>query len=152
MGIEDLGTMIQRTVERILYRMALWASFQLKKRGSRYFSQMAAQFEYFSPENRPLPMDRFETTLYKANNEKGSESPAGQGDADRVATVVPLRKALPKWVEEITPFLANQLSPHTRIAYESDLKHFFRFLEGKISGDALQDLRLRVEHIVLYRR
>src|SRR3954463_16127332 len=45
--------------------------------------------------------------------------------------------ALPRWTEEIKPFLMNQLSDHTRRAYETDLKQFFLFLEGRILPDEL---------------
>lgn len=57
---------------------------------------------------------------------------------------------LPTWSKEIQPFLLNQLSDHTRRAYETDLKHFFLFLEGKIDANRLS--QLRPEHIILYRK
>ena len=57
---------------------------------------------------------------------------------------------LPFWAKEIQPFLQNQLSDHTRRAYETDLKHFFRFIEGRISSTDLN--ALRPEHIILYRK
>ena len=60
------------------------------------------------------------------------------------------REHLPKWAQEITPFLANQLSVHTRRAYETDLKQFFRFLEGRI--DPREFAQLRAEHIILFRK
>lgn len=44
----------------------------------------------------------------------------------------------------------NQLSAHTRRAYETDLKHFFLFLEGRI--DAASLTQLKPEHIILYRK
>ncbi|MEZ4751096.1 MAG: tyrosine-type recombinase/integrase [Bdellovibrionota bacterium] len=56
----------------------------------------------------------------------------------------------PGWTEEIVPFLANQLSDHTRRAYESDLKQFFFFLSERMD---LTDLSaLRTEHIILFRK
>lgn len=58
--------------------------------------------------------------------------------------------SLPQWAQEIQPFLANQLSIHTRRAYQTDLRQFFEFLEGKIAPDEL--LRLRPQHIILYRK
>jgi len=58
--------------------------------------------------------------------------------------------ALPRWVREIEPFLHNQLSDHTRRAYESDLKQFFRFLEGRIRFESIESLR--ADHIILFRK
>lgn len=60
------------------------------------------------------------------------------------------RATLPSWAKEIEPFLANQLSTHTRRAYETDLRQFFSFLEGRISPADLG--RMRPEHIILYRK
>jgi hypothetical protein len=58
--------------------------------------------------------------------------------------------AAPSWTRELQTFLANQLSIHTQRAYESDLKQFFRFLEGHIS---LFDLsKLAPEHVILFRK
>lgn len=58
--------------------------------------------------------------------------------------------AAPRWAEEIQPFLANQLSLHTRRAYETDLKQFFQFLSGRVN---LVDLAgLRPDHVILYRK
>lgn len=58
--------------------------------------------------------------------------------------------SLPGWAEEIQPFLANQLSHHTRKAYEADLRQFFIFLEGKIPVENLASLR--PEHVILFRK
>lgn len=56
----------------------------------------------------------------------------------------------PRWAEEIQPFLANQLSAHTRRAYETDLKQFFQFLAGRVD---LEDLGgLCSDHVILYRK
>ncbi len=57
---------------------------------------------------------------------------------------------LPHWAREIAPFLSNQLSIHTQRAYESDLKQFFRFLEGRVEAKTLAGLR--AEHIILFRK
>ena len=57
---------------------------------------------------------------------------------------------MPDWAKEIQPFLANQLSRHTRRAYETDLKQFFFFLEGRVPVSSLD--ALRAEHIILYRK
>lgn len=57
---------------------------------------------------------------------------------------------VPDWAKEIQTFLANQLSVHTQRAYETDLKQFFRFLEGKISLFRLD--QLAPEHVILFRK
>ncbi|MBI4403455.1 MAG: tyrosine-type recombinase/integrase [Deltaproteobacteria bacterium] len=57
---------------------------------------------------------------------------------------------LPKWTREIQPFLQNQLSDNTRIAYENDLKQFLLFLNGRVSPEKF--ISLEPEHIILYRK
>lgn len=107
--------------------------------------------------NAPLPIGRQESNVYKANNQKSLESLVQQGsrsDADsrNLEQIYPRegRVNLPLWAKEIHPFLQNQLSEHTRRAYETDLKHFFMFLEGRISPEDLKTLR--PEHIILFRK
>ena len=57
---------------------------------------------------------------------------------------------IPNWMEEVQPFLLNQLSEHTRRAYQIDLKQFFRFLHQE---QKLWDLRLlKPQHIIIYRK
>ncbi len=57
---------------------------------------------------------------------------------------------VPDWMAEVQPFLMNQLSDHTRRAYETDLKQFFRFLHQE---ERLMDLRfLRPQQIIVYRK
>lgn len=58
--------------------------------------------------------------------------------------------SLPRWAQEIQPFLQNQLSDHTRRAYEADLKQFFLFLDGRIDPENL--VSLRPEHIIMFRK
>ncbi len=56
----------------------------------------------------------------------------------------------PSWTEELVPFLANQLSDHTRRAYESDLKQFFYFVSRHVD---LTDLTaLTANHVILFRK
>ncbi len=57
---------------------------------------------------------------------------------------------LPNWAREIQPFLANQLSEHTRRAYETDLKQFFGFLDGRVDVGTLAGLRS--EHVIIFRK
>ncbi len=58
--------------------------------------------------------------------------------------------SLPSWAREIQPFLQNQLSEHTRRAYETDLRQFFLFLEGRLDPHKLDTLR--PEHLILFRK
>lgn len=91
---------------------------------------------------------------------KSPETLAGQGS--RAVSVLTdhdtpnhlsVRTELPVWAREIVPFLANQLSDHTRRAYETDLKQFFRFLESRPTGFDDQTMReLRAEHVILFRK
>ncbi len=69
----------------------------------------------------------------------------GDNIATRSAVV-----SLPQWAKEVSPFLANQLSSHTRRAYEKDLKQFFEFLASRQLIESF--LSLRPEHIILYRK
>lgn len=58
--------------------------------------------------------------------------------------------SLPQWAQEIRPFLDNQLSNHTRLAYEKDLKQFLEFISSMLSAEKFTSLR--PEHIILFRK
>lgn len=78
------------------------------------------------------------------------ESPSGGGSwADTQHSLREVR-ILPQWAREIEPFLMNQLSDHTRRAYETDLKQFFLFLDGKVDATDLRGLR--TDHVIAYRK
>lgn len=57
---------------------------------------------------------------------------------------------LPSWTKEVQAFLHNQLSDHTRRAYENDLKQFFKFLEGRF--DPMEPRSILAEHVILFRK
>lgn len=78
------------------------------------------------------------------------ESLAGSGSPADTHSQLKKEIVLPNWAREIQPFLANQLSIHTQRAYESDLKQFFRFLDGRVDAKSLAGLR--AEHIILFRK
>lgn len=58
--------------------------------------------------------------------------------------------SLPQWAQEVRPFLTNQLSDHTRRAYEKDLRQFFEFISIKVSAENFTSLN--AEHIIFYRK
>ncbi len=81
---------------------------------------------------------------------KELETLTGKGFPGDTAQQFGVPVVLPTWAREIQPFLQNQLSVHTRRAYETDLKQFFLFLEGRISPENFRELR--AEHIILFRK
>ena len=85
-------------------------------------------FEYEKALQRPLQIERHADTLRESS-----------------ALV-----SLPSWAREIQPFLQNQLSDHTRRAYETDLRQFFFFLEGRLDPNQIDTLR--PEHLILFRK
>lgn len=145
----------------ILQRFKRNVTQMLRKVALSFLKRVAVddwkKLQIVSQENRPLPLGRSESAFYKANNQKGPESLVQQGfsvDELQQKRIELLARGegvnLPLWAREIQPFLQNQLSIHTRRAYETDLKHFFLFLEGRIRPEDLKTLR--PEHIILYRK
>jgi integrase/recombinase XerD len=88
--------------------------------------------------------------VYRPNKPKSLEKLYYQGSSDDSIGHHGPPIMLPRWAREIQPFLLNQLSVHTRRAYETDLKQFFAFMEGRIN--ALNLTSLRSEHVILYRK
>ncbi|MBI3294012.1 MAG: tyrosine-type recombinase/integrase [Deltaproteobacteria bacterium] len=88
------------------------------------------------------PYNVFKTTHPEIGSDIGSPS-----------DLMPTRRnmiSLPAWAKEISPFLANQLSDHTRRAYEKDLKQFFEFISARNLLEKFAELR--AEHIILFRK
>jgi len=141
---------MQQLVTQQINKMLFWVVFRM----SRWLKNRSEidweKFVTFSLNLEPSRVHRQDRGLYKANKHTALETlveQASWGDLSqyRKATV-----SLPNWAKEIQPFLQNQLSEHTRRAYEGDLKQFFMFLEGRISPE---DLRiLKPEHIILFRK
>jgi len=61
-----------------------------------------------------------------------------------------LPRVTPDWAREIQPFLANLLSRHSRLAYETDLRQFFQFLATR--SDVADLTLLRPEHVIVFRK
>lgn len=93
---------------------------------------------------------RSEIAPPKQDKTKWLENCSQSGSSGDTAQQIANPIVLPKWAKEIQPFLANQLSDHTRRAYETDLKQFFSFLEGRLDPSDLGGLR--PEHLILFRK
>jgi integrase/recombinase XerD len=87
---------------------------------------------------------------YKPNKQESLQNLSQQRSAGDTVSHAGQPIVLPRWAREIQPFLLNQLSDHTRRAYETDLKQFFLFMEGRIDAKSLTSLR--AEHIIFYRK
>jgi site-specific recombinase XerD len=137
---------MKHLVEQLVFKMALWSSRWLKSHSEKKWLKLSSDLE----KNRPLPLGRNVSSVYKANNEISLKSLAGIGSSVDLMRHKTESVSLPRWAKEIPTFLANQLSEHTRRAYESDLKQFFQFLEGKISAREIESLR--PDHVILFRK
>jgi site-specific recombinase XerD len=123
-----------------LYHFSLFAERWLRKHSIRYWARLQGSYD----------IGRSSNDVYKANKAKSLERLTWQGSpADTIGRNLQ-ESSLPDWAREIQPFLANQLSDHTRRAYETDLKHFFLFLDGRI--DPKNMTSLRPEHVILFRK
>jgi integrase/recombinase XerD len=103
-----------------------------------------------SEQGRPAPSPPALSAAPSAFKSKELESLDDKGSTGDAVRLEVRSSILPHWAREVQPFLNNQLSHHTRRAYETDLKQFFRFLEGRIDVKTLKGLRS--EHIILFRK
>ncbi len=138
---------ITRNISFLAFKSSLFLIRFLRRFSKPHFEKMQSEF---GRGNGGLPPDRHLSVAYKANNQKWLEILDHKGFSDDTQSHKTTPFSLPIWAREIKPFLANQLSEHTRRAYESDLKNFFTFLEGRISPTNFS--QLRPEHIILYRK
>ena len=137
---------MKHLVEQLVFKLAVWSSRWLKSHSEKKWLKLTSDIE----KNRPLSLGRNISSVYKANNEielkslvqSKSSGDYGQHQKDLVS--------LPRWAREIPTFLANQISDHTRRSYETDLKQFFQFLEGRISAREIESLR--PDHVILFRK
>ncbi|MFM8268934.1 MAG: hypothetical protein ACKN9V_02005, partial [Pseudomonadota bacterium] len=116
-----LAQQVNKALFWILFRL----SRSLKKRSQKDWEKFI-QLAY-----------RQNPSVYKAFKQEEPEKLTGQGSWVEALRPKKPRVSLPQWAQEIQPFLQNQLSEHTRRAYEGDLKQFFLFLEGRISPEDL---------------
>lgn len=157
-----------RWIQRMVFRLVFWLSGWLDRHASGLWREIVEK-RPVTGGARPLPGVAIAfPEPFKRESLESLDGRGSHGDAPRLAieAVQHLQNAprllieeaaetgepivLPAWAKEIGPFLANQLSAHTRRAYETDLKQFFVFMEGRIPTDSLATLR--PEHIILYRK
>jgi site-specific recombinase XerD len=127
-----------------------WVLFQLSKSLKKRSQKDWEKFVHRSIDLEPSRVHRQNPNVYKAFKQTPLESLAGKGSWVEALRPEKPQVSLPRWAQEIQPFLQNQLSDHTRRAYEGDLKQFFLFLEGRISPEDLK--ALKPEHIILFRK
>ena len=135
-----------RLVNRVVYRLVWALSGWMQRHSRESWKQVVSLREAENPAPAtPLASaapEPFKSTRPETLVQKGSS-----GDTWNQSRQFIL---LPHWAREIAPFLANQLSAHTRRAYETDLKQFFQFLEGRVDAKTLSGLRS--EHVILFRK
>lgn len=137
---------MKQLVEQLVFKLAVWSSRWLRSHSEKKWLKLSSDIE----KNRPLSLGRNISSVYKANNEMGLKSLVQIGSSGDLKRQQNERVALPEWAREIPTFLANQISDHTRRSYETDLKQFFQFLEGRISAREIESLR--PNHIILFRK
>jgi integrase/recombinase XerD len=137
-------------ITRYTNKAVIWALFRLSQWLKKRSHSEWEKFIGSSVTLEPSGLHRNKPSVYKANYETSLQTLAEQGFARNAESLEKKRISLPRWAQEIGPFLQNQLSGHTRRAYETDLKHFFLFLEGRISPEDLKELK--PEHVILFRK
>ncbi len=137
---------MKHLVEQFIFNLALWSSHWLRNHSKTKWQRLFTDIE----KKRSPTLDRNVSASYKANNEIGLQSLVQVASSGGLEQYGKDSVSLPLWAKEIPTFLQNQLSDHTRKAYESDLKQFFQFLEGRISSEHIESLR--PDHIILFRK
>lgn len=137
---------VSRCINQLLFRAVVVLSGWLQKSSRQHWKQVVLLRE----EGDTLPAAPRLSAAPESNKTKSLEILTGKGSSGDTAWQDRKTVFLPQWAREITPFLANQLSIHTRRAYESDLKQFFRFLDGRVDVKTLEGLR--PEHVILFRK
>lgn len=135
-----------RWVNQIVFKAVWVLSGWMQKNARREWKQVVRLREG----GDSLPAAPLRSAAPESNKTKSLESLAGGGSWGDTRSLNRSPVILPHWAREISPFLANQLSVHTRRAYETDLKQFFAFLDGRIDAKSLAGLR--PEHIILFRK
>lgn len=136
----------RNSIGKLLARFTYWLSVALQKHFNLQWEKLRFELE----KNEGYGVGRPLEIAYKPNKQTRLESLYQQGFPGDTARQGLTPIVLPNWAKEIQPFLMNQLSDHTRRAYETDLKQFFLFLEGRVEVDKLTSLKS--EHIILFRK
>lgn len=136
--------------ERVAQRFFVVLGSWLKRRSRRRFEQTLSRAGFSTYSSEAYGVGESLTIQPEPFKRTRLESIIQQGFPGDTSQQIAPAGPIPNWAEEIQPFLKNQLSDHTRRAYETDLKQFIRFLEGKVSpGDFLN---LRPEMIIEFRK
>lgn len=137
---------MQHLIHRLVFRLTVALGAWLRKNDVKTWKQ----FVIAEAESASQGVDPGSKTSVMANKTKHLEMLAGIGSSGDMTRLNREVRILPQWAREIEPFLMNQLSDHTRRAYEIDLKQFFLFLEGRVGVQNLEGLR--TEHVIEYRK
>jgi hypothetical protein len=135
-----------RFVESLVFKLVVALGGWLKSHSLERWKKAVAELSEIEPRAQVIPIQS-SAELYKTEY---LSKPSYEGFEEDSRSHINRVFDLPAWAKEIQPFLANQLSIHTRRAYETDLKQFFRYLEGRIDPHNLTSLK--PEHIILFRK
>jgi integrase/recombinase XerD len=141
-----ISNWFQETFQNIVFKVVVLLANWLKHRSEQSWKKVVFNVNYGGPMNPGIA----ERTPYKPFKSIASEMSHQSGLQSRLVESSNIPIVLPDWAREIQPFLQNQLSDHTRRAYETDIKQFLSFLDGRISSLSLN--QLRADHIILYRK
>ncbi len=142
--------------ERLAFRATLQLSGWLQRNAQHRWRLIVALREQGDGKAKSKSIDEAHgireaaIVSYNSEYEKALQTPFSierQDDTRRDKKSV---VSLPAWAREIQPFLQNQLSPFTRRAYETDLRQFFLFLEGRLDPHQIETLK--PEHLILFRK
>lgn len=137
---------ISKIIKTLASRLLLFLIGLLRRFSENTWQNMRVLLE----KNETYALGRPEKCVYAPIKREGLESRYQSGFQSNTFSQNTNLLDSSQWAKEIMPFLQNQLSNHTRCAYETDLKQFFLFLEGRINAESLKTLK--PEHIILYRK
>jgi len=137
---------LTQLVEVFLFRALLLVACCVRRYASKKWEKFLLSIEKNEGDESSFPSRRVYTPIIQRPSETVVHSRSPSDQASHVTQLL----AIPDWAKEIPTFLSNQLSAHTRRAYENDLKQFFHFLNGRIDPQNLHSLK--TEHVIVYRK
>jgi integrase/recombinase XerD len=152
LGLVYVSAFFERLIFRATLKMSGWLQRNAQHRWRLIVAIRGGEAE------RPNPVVPSEAygipgapiSSYNVEYEKALQRPLQIERSADTAPQISAVVSLPAWAREIQPFLQNQLSDHTRRAYETDLRQFFLFLEGRLDPHQIE--QLRPEHLILFRK